>query len=176
MTMSEHLCPQCGEELTRSEDPKGVMYQCHALDCLGFFHPDEIEEAPKNSIKSVLGNFVAVGDSTITWGGPDNDDSHWRVEAMCHFVAGAELPVVHMEFYRWNILKRTAKGAWVERYGQEKFVLNDGRKKWAYPTKSDAWDSYRHRQKWRASYHHNEGRRIEAIKKLVDNIPRSDIK
>jgi len=39
-------CPECGEELDRREDPKGVTYQCLAHDCFSLFGADEIEDPP----------------------------------------------------------------------------------------------------------------------------------
>ncbi len=42
--MDEIECPQCGAELMRCEDEHGVADQCVALDCLGCFDADEIEE------------------------------------------------------------------------------------------------------------------------------------
>lgn len=39
----ERTCPECGSELWREEDNKGVTYQCHSFDCLSYFAADEIE-------------------------------------------------------------------------------------------------------------------------------------
>jgi hypothetical protein len=34
----------------------------------------------------------------------------------------------------WRVDKHTPKGVWISRYGMKKFVLNDARKRYAYPT------------------------------------------
>lgn len=36
--------------------------------------------------------------------------------------------------HEWTVDKHTPKGVWISRYGQKKFVLNDARKRYAYPT------------------------------------------
>lgn len=49
--------------------------------------------------------------------------------------------VVELEV--WREIKKTPKGAWIERsYGQKKFVLDAGRKRYAWPTKEEAWESF----------------------------------
>jgi len=109
-------------------------------------------------------------DSIVDWGGPDHPDVYWRVQAFCTFRERMDLPTVHLEFYQWRVQKRTPKGAWVVSDGDRHLVLDASRKKWAYPTKTEAWDSFKIRLRWRANYHRNEGRRIEAIKNLVDKM------
>jgi hypothetical protein len=43
----------------------------------------------------------------------------------------------------WRETKKTPKGAWIERsYGRKKFVLDAGRKRYAWPTKEQAWESF----------------------------------
>ena len=43
----------------------------------------------------------------------------------------------------WREVKKTPKGAWIERaYGIRKFVLDHGRKRYAWPTKEEAWESF----------------------------------
>jgi len=47
----------------------------------------------------------------------------------------------------YKILRRTPKGCWIEvGYKQEKFILDDARRRWAYPTKELAKNSYRIRK------------------------------
>ena len=45
------------------------------------------------------------------------------------------------------VLRRTRRGAWVDFYGKEKFVLGGARKRFAYPTKDEAFVSFLRRKK-----------------------------
>ena len=43
------------------------------------------------------------------------------------------------------IIKRTAKGAWIDQYGKQRFILNSSVKKWAAPTRDEAWENMKRR-------------------------------
>ena len=45
------------------------------------------------------------------------------------------------------IVKRTPRGTWVMDWGKRRFVLSDGRKRYAYPTKREALESFAHRKR-----------------------------
>ena len=49
---------------------------------------------------------------------------------------------------RYPIIKRTAKGVWINVGYKPKFVLNDSTKRYAYPTEELAKESFL-RRKWR---------------------------
>lgn len=54
-------------------------------------------------------------------------------------------PVWHnteMFLEEWRVIRTTPAGVWVERYGQEKFVLLKAHKKWAHPTKATALEGF----------------------------------
>ena len=48
---------------------------------------------------------------------------------------------------RLRVLRRTHRGAWIETgYKQEKFILDGARRRWAYPTKEEALNSFKCRK------------------------------
>ena len=47
---------------------------------------------------------------------------------------------------RFPVLRKTPRGVWLSNYGEEKFCLNDSRRRFAYPTVELAFDSYQHRK------------------------------
>jgi len=52
---------------------------------------------------------------------------------------------------RFRVIRRTKAGAWLDVWGEEKFVLDGDGKRYAYPTEDAAWESFkirkmRHRQ------------------------------
>lgn len=56
-----------------------------------------------------------------------------------------------IELETWREVKKTPKGAWIERtYGVRKFVLDHGRKRYAWPTKEEAWESFLARKRKQA--------------------------
>jgi len=57
---------------------------------------------------------------------------------------------VDLEWYR--IVRKTPKGCWIDDCGKERFVLDVARRKWAYPTKELALDSWM-RRKWKQIGH-----------------------
>ena len=86
----------------------------------------------------------------------------------------------------WRVAKITPRGVWIAsdywrpesqlaKYGQ-RFILNDSRKKWAYPTELDAMKSFVIRKKrqiqYLASNHDNAVEALvmgeEALQKMID--------
>ena len=49
---------------------------------------------------------------------------------------------VGVELRKYRVVKRTAKGVWLDLYGDRKFVLNDSRKRFALPTVELARESF----------------------------------
>lgn len=43
---------------------------------------------------------------------------------------------------KYPVVKTTAKGVWIDVWGKHRFVLLDARKRWAYPTKELALNSF----------------------------------
>jgi hypothetical protein len=54
---------------------------------------------------------------------------------------------IHVYLREFHVIKYTEKGAWIEQYGQERFVLKDARKRYACPSKEEALESFRARKK-----------------------------
>lgn len=78
-----------------------------------------------------------------------NIEYYYRYSASVTFTQGSILsnPSVrvyyHCAFY--PVTKRTQCGAWIDEYGRKRFILTDAVKKWAAPTKKEAWLNYKAR-------------------------------
>ncbi len=53
----------------------------------------------------------------------------------------------HIHAFEYPVLKHTPKGVWRDNYGKKRFVLKDGLKRFALPTKKEALESYIRRKK-----------------------------
>ena len=51
-------------------------------------------------------------------------------------------------FDHYEIIKLTPCGCWIDVWGKKKFVIEQARKKWAYPTKELALKSFQIRKQW----------------------------
>lgn len=102
---------------------------------------------------------------------PEREDRYWRFHGFVDFWGADPVGSIYPEC--WRVLRHTPKGVWlaapftwnVERH--KKLVIHSARKKWAYPTKKEAWDSYCIRLEWREKYWSQEGERIAKLKHLV---------
>jgi hypothetical protein len=54
---------------------------------------------------------------------------------------------VHIYCSEHRVVRRTPKGVWLDAWGIPRFVLNHSRKRWAYPTKTLAFESFCHRKR-----------------------------
>jgi len=56
----------------------------------------------------------------------------------------------HAQLFKYPVIRRTNKGCWIQvGYQNEKFILNNARRRWAYPTQPLALQSFqirKHRQ------------------------------
>jgi hypothetical protein len=55
----------------------------------------------------------------------------------------------YVQVHRFRVVKETPKGVWLEgagRFGQDRFVLRDARKRFACPSVEEAWESWRSRK------------------------------
>ncbi len=68
----------------------------------------------------------------------------------------------------YSVVKRTLKGVWISLgWGsKDKFILNGARKRWAYPTKEEALESFRIRKR----------RQIMHCNDMIDNANQGLIK
>ena len=55
-------------------------------------------------------------------------------------------PAIRLFFRTFGVVRHTPKGVWLNEYGVQRFVLKDARKRYAYPTKELALESYRKRR------------------------------
>jgi hypothetical protein len=67
------------------------------------------------------------------------DDRLYRVE-------GSSIEGHTIFVLAFRVDRKTKRGCWIEDYGRERFILNDSRKRLAYPTKEEAMDSFIHRK------------------------------
>ena len=78
--------------------------------------------------------------------------------------------------YSYRILRETPKGYWVDLGYDEKWVPSEGKKRWAYPTKELAWESFVARKRRHASILRAQLKDVDAILdeiKTVDEAPDS---
>lgn len=69
--------------------------------------------------------------------------------------------------YRYRVLKETRCGVWLGVGGRKRFVLNDARKRFAYPTVSEAWESLHARRRRELSILTH---RVEYVRKVLDDM------
>lgn len=81
-------------------------------------------------------------------------DNLWYRYEVSNFYDGS----FSVNLYTFNVKKHTHKGVWLQMpYPQkDKFVLNDARKRWAYPTKELAWESFQIRAARRTQHLDNQ--------------------
>lgn len=53
---------------------------------------------------------------------------------------------------KFKVISQTDKTVLIDYYGTEKRVLKNARKRFAYPTKAEAWESYGKRKEWQKRY------------------------
>lgn len=81
-------------------------------------------------------------------------DNLWYRYEVSNFYDGS----FSVNLYTFSAKKHTHKGVWLQMpYGQkDKFVLNNARKRWAYPTKELAWESFQIRATRRTEHLNNQ--------------------
>lgn len=104
---------------------------------------------------------------------PEGPDYYWRFHGFVDFW-GAD-PVGSICVERWTVLRRTPKGVWLRHpfsydfdvESGKKLVIHDTNRKWAYPTKKEAWESFKIRLMRREQHWDREGERIAALKRIA---------
>ena len=80
-----------------------------------------------------------------------------------------------IRYERFCVVKRTPKGAWVEEMSKYKpkrrFVLDNARRRFAYPTKELAANSYRIRKKWQITHCERTISKARAVLKQLEQTP-----
>ena len=74
--------------------------------------------------------------------------------------------------YRFRVVKTTLRGVWIKlSYGEkDRFILNNARKRYAYPTKELAWESFKIRKAWRVMHLESQLNYARQIGSAVVNI------
>jgi hypothetical protein len=111
------------------------------------FEQDEIEHA------GAL--FIEPGAIDGAW--YRYDDSRWFDSR----------PSVHLRVFR--VARETPKGVWLAEYGFEKFVLNDARKRFAYPTIELARESFLIRKRRQLGYLSSQHDHVAAVLKSAES-------
>jgi hypothetical protein len=84
------------------------------------------------------------------------------------FYSSSETRIRHIKL---NVISHTAKGVWLDRgFGDRKFVLNEARKRYAYPTVELAKESFIIRKKRQISYARQTIENAEAALELIVDI------
>lgn len=63
-----------------------------------------------------------------------NDEVWYRYENHPYSANDYSPSETHIVLREWPVVKHTPKGVWISIYAQKKFILNDARKRYAYPT------------------------------------------
>lgn len=74
-------------------------------------------------------------------------------------------PYVRLE--KLPVLRETPAGVWLYYHGEEKFVLKNANKRWAYPTIELAQNSFRIRKRKQLGYLQSYFNRIKAINEAL---------
>ncbi|RWH49569.1 MAG: hypothetical protein EOQ80_06590 [Mesorhizobium sp.] len=69
---------------------------------------------------------------------------------------------------RFRILRETPKGVWLDDYGQERFVLKDAKKRWAYPTIELARESFLIRKQKQVAHLENYLAHAKAVRDAAE--------
>lgn len=69
---------------------------------------------------------------------------------------------VYFHCASYPVIKKTRAGVFVDEHGRKHFILNDARKKWAAPTKQEAWQCYKQRSRYHLIYAQNNLDKIKA--------------
>jgi len=82
---------------------------------------------------------------------------------------------LHVNLHEYGIEKRTAKGVWIDYYGDQRFVLLSARKRFAAPTVKEAQESFRARKKRQVQILKGQLKRAESALWIIDNGKGGDI-
>ena len=75
-----------------------------------------------------------------------NSLKFYRYEEWCYSSSAWDRDVKILEL-SYNAIKKTPKGYWLDVDGDEKWVSDSARKRFAYPTKEEAFQSFIYRKK-----------------------------
>lgn len=68
---------------------------------------------------------------------PNVIEKRWRFEGLRY----AD-DYCYLSAHDFPVIKRTTCGVWIDVYGEKKFILDGIGKRWAWPTKKEALESY----------------------------------
>lgn len=135
-----------------------------------------------NNFDRILVSPFAVEVDSHPWGVdfPDHPMEYFFRVTSTYFFSSDGGCHPSMGFERWKLIRHTPKGVWVipewldypvrhtwqqrqvDQY--KKLVLHGARRKWAHPTKAEAWQSFLIRQDRRVSHCRNALQAAEAIR------------
>lgn len=109
---------------------------------------------------------------------PEDGDNHFRFDGGWTWASDGQ-PMPYIRMSRWTVLKRTPCGVRVVDGYASQFAIEQGwakthmvytgaRRKWAYPTKAEAWKSFLIRQNHRLRYARNTLDGVEALIKMIE--------
>lgn len=99
---------------------------------------------------------------------PEHPGVWWRYSSyvsLASAAVGGDRPFVSVEGYK--VIRETEKSVWLDVWGVTKRVQRDWGRKYAYPTKDEAWRAWKERFRWRKIFHQQEARRIAALEALL---------
>lgn len=108
----------------------------------------------------------------------ESPDKYWRFNSFVDFESPFQSrPIANIKIGMWTVLRHTPKGVWIappfsNKWNEEKLkrlVIHDTKKKYAYPTKAEAWESYCIRQMRRNQHHQIEGERLSVLNTLLES-------
>ena len=76
---------------------------------------------------------------------------------------------LRVQLSQYPVIKYTPKGAWINVYGDKKFVLLSAKKRYACPTKEEALECFMYRKKRQLSILNAKVRQVEHAIQLATN-------
>lgn len=95
---------------------------------------------------------------------PESPGIWWRYHSYCE-VRNKERKHDSAQIYiqPYTIIRETEASVWIDRYDGAVRIQKDWNRKWAYPTKAEAWAAWTRRWHWRKKFHEQEARRIVVL-------------
>lgn len=106
---------------------------------------------------------------------PEDGTIYFRYAGYWTWSSGPIPCIPHITLDAYRVMRRTPKGCWISDYNWptklgERFVLDNARRKHAYPTRSEAWDSFVIRQRKRLQHAKNQLEGVTALLHAIEEI------
>lgn len=76
--------------------------------------------------------------------------------------------ITAIQLFTFRVFKETPCGFWYVRDNEEKWVSKKAKRRYCYPSKEDAWDSFKHRKRAHLRHLKNKLDGINQILKIID--------